>query len=461
MCFFTILLLNPPNKDITKFIDLVKKIAILLQNATGKIVVDIFLASGGVKSRIKTRIIFIKDGGNVMRKLLLSLFSVSLIVTSSSSAISCGNTYDSNKYQVNTALGYVDVNTKYKLEFGVVPTKDTIFEFVKSTCRNQDALTAKNVVGKVTLESYKFSNNNLTVTLILVNDNLEADDREEYQYSLDIDSDNDSINDFFAETSKNLKIETIKSWYDSDDKEKLNTNMNLYFNSEFANFTNEKYASFSRFISNSGIELKLQPSYFFFYDESGFSLSEFSNRLSNNNDINIVYFECTRMELQLGSVSYDIETTMLIGEKPQTVNFDAISVRDEAVQAKSKNIDLPAAVLNVSSGIMALLNLGINNFYIDVLSANISSFPLDRNCNWWGEEMNSKILIEYNEQSIPMNYDENDNDCFAEFVAFVNEKNNKDENPAYINDLKLIITVGDNEWFTGTLEFNFNLMIDN
>jgi hypothetical protein len=211
MCFFTILLLNPPNKDITKFIDLVKKIAILLQNATGKIVVDIFLASGGVKSRIKTRIIFIKDGGNVMRKLLLSLFSVSLIVTSSSSAISCGNTYDSNKYQVNTALGYVDVNTKYKLEFGVVPTKDTIFEFVKSTCRNQDALTAKNVVGKVTLESYKFSNNNLTVTLILVNDNLEADDREEYQYSLDIDSDNDSINDFFAETSKNLKIETIKS----------------------------------------------------------------------------------------------------------------------------------------------------------------------------------------------------------------------------------------------------------
>jgi hypothetical protein len=271
-----------------------------------------------------------------MRKLLLSLFSVSLIVTTSSSAISCGNTYDSNKYQVNTALGYVDVNTKYKLEFGVVPTKDTIFEFVKSTCRNQDALTAKNVVGKVTLESYKFSNNNLTVTLILVNDNLEADDREEYQYSLDIDSDNDSINDFFAETSKNLKIETIKSWYDSDDKEKLNTNMNLYFNSEFANFTNEKYASFSRFISNSGIELKLQPSYFFFYDESGFSLSEFSNRLSNNNDINIVYFECTRMELQLGSVSYDIETTMLIGEKPQTVNFDAISVRDEAVQAKSK-----------------------------------------------------------------------------------------------------------------------------
>jgi hypothetical protein len=157
--------------------------------------------------------------------------------------------------------------------------------------------------------------------------------------------------------------------------------MNLYFNSEFANFTNEKYASFSRFISNSGIELKLQPSYFFFYDESGFSLSEFSNRLSNNNDINIVYFECTRMELQLGSVSYDIETTMLIGEKPQTVNFDAISVRDEAVQAKSKNIDLPAAVLNVSSGIMALLNLGINNFYIDVLSTNISSFPLDRNCN--------------------------------------------------------------------------------
>jgi hypothetical protein len=60
-----------------------------------------------------------------------------------------------------------------------------------------------------------------------------------------------------------------------------------------------------------------------------------------------------------------------------------------------------------------------------------------------------------------MNYDENDNDCFAEFVAFVNENNNKDENPAYINDLKLIITVGDNEWFTGTLEFNFNLMIDN
>jgi hypothetical protein len=62
----------------------------------------------------------------------------------------------------------------------------------------------------------------------------------------------------------------------SDDKENLNTNMNLYFNSEFANFTNEKYASLSRFISNSGIELKLQPSYFFFYDESGFSLSEFS-----------------------------------------------------------------------------------------------------------------------------------------------------------------------------------------
>jgi hypothetical protein len=143
------------------------------------------------------------------------------------------------------------------------------------------------------------------------------------------------------------------------------------------------------------------------------------------------------------------------------VNFDAISVRDEAVQAKSKNIDLPAAVLNVSSGIMALLNLGINNFYIDVLSANISSFPLDRNCNWWGEEMNSKISIKYNDQSIPMNYDENDNDCFAEFIAFVNENNNKDENPAYINDLKLIITVGDNEWFTGTLEFNFNLMIDN
>jgi hypothetical protein len=41
------LLLNPPNKDITKLIDLVKKIAILLQNVTGKIVVDIFLASGG------------------------------------------------------------------------------------------------------------------------------------------------------------------------------------------------------------------------------------------------------------------------------------------------------------------------------------------------------------------------------------------------------------------------------
>jgi hypothetical protein len=53
---------------------------------------------------------------------------------------------------------------------------------------------------------------------------------------------------------------------------------------------------------------------------------------------------------------------------------------------------------------------------------------------------------------------------FAEFVAFVNEKNNKDEKiRLYINDLKInhhsLVTMND---FTGTLEILiFNLMIDN
>jgi hypothetical protein len=62
-----------------------------------------------------------------------------------------------------------------------------------------------------------------------------------------------------------------------------------------------------------------------------------------------------------------------------------------------------------------------------------------------------------------MNYDDqSDNDCFDNFIDFVNQHNNpvEDIRLNIERPVKLIITVGDNEWFTGTLEFNFNLMIE-
>jgi hypothetical protein len=68
------------------------------------------------------------------------------------------------------------------------------------------------------------------------------------------------------------------------------------------------------------------------------------------------------MELQFGFsvIVWYRKTTMLIGEKtPKRWNFWLPLVsRDESGTGKiKKNIDLPAAVLNVSSGIMGIIKI--------------------------------------------------------------------------------------------------------
>jgi hypothetical protein len=119
-------------------------------------------------------------------------------VTTSSSAISCGVTTNDEGIprDILTDLGMMNTNEKYVLEFNKTPTKDDVYNYILSICNNKSMLTLNQVVGKITIQSYEFTNSNLKVTLVSYDNNLNIDGQSDFEFPLQIQINEEIKNEF-------------------------------------------------------------------------------------------------------------------------------------------------------------------------------------------------------------------------------------------------------------------------
>jgi hypothetical protein len=383
-------------------------------------------------------------------------------VITSSSAISCGATSSYSRRDIITDLGMRIFNQKYILEFNVTPSKNDVYNYVLSICNEKTMLSLNKMANKITIDSYEFDNNNINITLVSYDDQLNINSQQDFQFPLQIKISEETQNKFTQWINDNNKLDmmTVNAWYNADDETALNKNMNLFFDNAIIDFVKENNSSFFNFINTFDLDIKFEPYSFHLYDESGISVNSFLNNFINKK-IKIVFFECTEFNLSIGSSEHNswVDTSITTGSKPEKVNLDVARLNDADA---SQIVDIDANFFATDSKVNAVkrfFNTAIYNFYLKYLGHSDSSdFVLTNTHDWW-KELNSTISLEYENQTIPLKWDQSDNDCFDNFIDFVNQHNNPVEDIVNIENVKLIITVGDNEWFTGTLEINCNLNI--